>query len=136
MSCLTARPACLVVVMIAALLVGTTDRGRAEYDDRCKDTSDVGHSQCAEADLTRADSLLNEVYARKRKALATDRTGLHAFVESEKRWIKKREADCKDRVESDGVIGRTAEIVDANCLAEEAHKRIEYLQGLRPGQDR
>ena len=135
MSYLMGRPACFVVT-IAALLVGTTDRGRAEYDDGCKDLSDVGHSQCADADATRVDGLLNEVYARKRKAFAADRTGLHAFVESEKRWIRRRDSDCKGRVKSDDVIGRTADIEYANCLAEEAHKRIEYLQGLRPGPDR
>ena len=83
-------------------------------------------NQCADLIARDADQKLNQVYQQLRKNRGTELDTL--LVESEKAWIKYRDASCafsRKRVAG----GSIAPMVSSNCIARLTEQRTQELEG-------
>jgi uncharacterized protein YecT (DUF1311 family) len=82
---------------------------------------------CYRDEAARQDRRLNDTWKRVMDRLPPGRR--EALRRDERRWIKERDADCRD--EADAYIGSTAAYMGSHCVAEETIRRTMWLESFR-----
>lgn len=85
---------------------------------------------CYRDEATRQDRRLNETWARIIARLPPTRRV--ALRQSERRWIKQRDEDCRDESEErDGFVSTTTKYMFNVCYAEASIRRTIWLEHFR-----
>jgi len=85
---------------------------------------------CYRDEAARQDRRLNDTWARVVASLPVARK--EALRNSERRWIKQRDADCREESdEQDGFVSTTTKYMFNACIADASIRRTLWLEHFR-----
>jgi uncharacterized protein YecT (DUF1311 family) len=93
----------------------------------CKDQSQLGLDQCADASYQKADAALNRVYKEIVHRLKDDAATTKLLVQAQKNWIDFRDAECTFAT-SASAQGSIYPMEFSICLEAQTKKRTEDLR--------
>jgi uncharacterized protein YecT (DUF1311 family) len=107
-----------------------TDTADSTSQDPCTSGSAIGSMRCMSASWERAEAELNAEHqlALRRLKGSASASIQQKFVESQRHWIRYREAHCTFEAAAEVEGNAWNAFHSANCKAEQATTRAQYLR--------
>lgn len=133
---MNARRAISIVVLLVVVLTCGAEQNKKETAKRsCLQTAKTQSelNECAALDARKADAELNRVYSALLEKVKNDPAALESVKESERQWLKYRDAQMKASHPHPDKEGSVHPMCWSSEIAELIEERIRTLQSmLRP----
>lgn len=116
-----------IAVLTAALVLAMP--AFADAKDKCADAEDQATlNQCADASFKKSDKKLNDLYKKIETRLKDDADTKKLLVQSQRDWIKFRDAEC-DFQTAGAAGGSMMPMLVAQCRDDLTQTRVKNFEG-------
>lgn len=84
-------------------------------------------NECSQKEFKKADARLNAIYAKLKKALASDKQALGNLRAAQRAWIQYRDLHCS-AAQKQFAGGSIAPLILSNCMEETTKHRIDEIK--------